>query len=270
MNEEMQRAFKGIWIPKEIWLSKDLKLIEKCFLVEIDSLDNDDDGCYASNDYFAEFFNLSKNRCSEIINKLKKKGYIRTAYIKSNGKRNIEKRVIHILEKSNRGIRKIQQGYSENRQGYSENCEDNNIDNNISNNISNSNVNLPLKKILDLWNALPDPIKNIQAITEKRRKKIKARINGLNITENEIFKAIENIRNSEFVQGKNNKGWIIDFDWLFKDDNNFAKVLENKYQNRTASTNSNAQYNSNVQAGLDLVKKYEDEEKQGNEGASPW
>ena len=36
----MERAFKGIWIPAEIWLSKELKIMEKLFLVEIDSLDN--------------------------------------------------------------------------------------------------------------------------------------------------------------------------------------------------------------------------------------
>jgi hypothetical protein len=35
------RDFKGIWIPKEIWLSKDLTLQEKVFYVEIDSLDNE-------------------------------------------------------------------------------------------------------------------------------------------------------------------------------------------------------------------------------------
>ena len=32
---EDKRAFRGIWIPKEIWLSKDLTLQEKVFIVEI-------------------------------------------------------------------------------------------------------------------------------------------------------------------------------------------------------------------------------------------
>ena len=35
----MQRGFKGIWIPKEIWLSPDLNYVEKILLVEIDSLE---------------------------------------------------------------------------------------------------------------------------------------------------------------------------------------------------------------------------------------
>ena len=45
------RDFKGVWIPKEIWLNTDLSIIEKVLLVEIDSLDNSDRGCFASNEY---------------------------------------------------------------------------------------------------------------------------------------------------------------------------------------------------------------------------
>ena len=47
----MQRKFEGIWIPAELWLNKELTLIEKVFFVEIQSLDNAD-GCYAKNKHF--------------------------------------------------------------------------------------------------------------------------------------------------------------------------------------------------------------------------
>ena len=59
--EQQERTFKGIWIPKEIWLNNELTLQEKVILVEIDSLDNDD-GCFASNKYFSEFFGISAGR----------------------------------------------------------------------------------------------------------------------------------------------------------------------------------------------------------------
>ncbi len=39
--EKPSRDFKGIWIPKEIWLSDQLSLMEKILLVEIHSLDNE-------------------------------------------------------------------------------------------------------------------------------------------------------------------------------------------------------------------------------------
>lgn|SRR5699024_6974190 len=118
----MERAFKGVWIPREVWLSKELSLQEKVFLVEIDSLDNEN-GCYASNGHFAEFFGLSKNRCSEVIKSLEKKGYVSIQYIRGEGQKNIQKRVIRVFDKSNRGC-------SGNRQTYSEKWEGSNTFNN--------------------------------------------------------------------------------------------------------------------------------------------
>jgi len=78
----MKRKFKGIWIPNYVWLSKDLTLQEKVFLVEIDSLDNNG-GCYASNAYFGKFFGLSTTRVSLVIKSLIDKGYL-TSIIKQN------------------------------------------------------------------------------------------------------------------------------------------------------------------------------------------
>ena len=71
----MPRDFKGVWIPKEIWLSDKLSLIEKVILVEIQSLDNER-GCFASNRHFSEFFGISPRQVSTHISSLKSKGYI--------------------------------------------------------------------------------------------------------------------------------------------------------------------------------------------------
>ena len=70
------RDFKGVWIPKEIWLNADLSIIEKVLLVEIDSLDNSDRGCFASNEYLANFVHLSEGRVANIISDLKKRKFI--------------------------------------------------------------------------------------------------------------------------------------------------------------------------------------------------
>lgn len=121
----MERAFKGVWIPREIWLSKELTLQEKIFLVEINSLDNEN-GCFASNAYFAEFFQLSKNRCSEVIKSLENKNLISVKYIREDGKKNIEKRVIRVIDKPKSGIRETDRPIRKVEEGYSENCEDNN------------------------------------------------------------------------------------------------------------------------------------------------
>lgn len=130
----MKRDFKGVWIPKEIWLSKELTLQEKLFLVEIDSLDNEE-GCYASNDYFSEFFGLSKNRCSEVIKSLEKKGILKISYIYKKGTKSIEKRLIKVVGISIWGTRNVDRGIREVDRGYSEKCEENNtVFNNTFNN----------------------------------------------------------------------------------------------------------------------------------------
>jgi hypothetical protein len=56
----VNRDFKGVWIPAEIWLSKDLTMLEKCLLAEIDSLDRGLTHCYATNKHFASFLGCSE------------------------------------------------------------------------------------------------------------------------------------------------------------------------------------------------------------------
>ena len=78
--EENKRDFKGVWIPKEIWLNNEMSILEKAILVEIDSLDNEETGCYASNKYLSEFCQCSETKISKAISKLIDMGYL---YIKS-------------------------------------------------------------------------------------------------------------------------------------------------------------------------------------------
>ena len=79
-----KRGFKGIWIPKEIWLNDELSLQQKVFLVEIHSLDNGA-GCWANNEYFAKFFGLSKTRVSLIIKSLIDAGFVASEINKKEG-----------------------------------------------------------------------------------------------------------------------------------------------------------------------------------------
>lgn len=71
-----KREFKGIWIPAEVWLDQRLTALDKMILMEIDSLDNED-GCYASNEYLAGFCQCSQSKVSSAVARLKELGYIR-------------------------------------------------------------------------------------------------------------------------------------------------------------------------------------------------
>jgi hypothetical protein len=121
----MNSDFKGLWVPKEIWLLEDLTITERLFLAEIAALDGEN-GCYASNAHFSEMFNLSKNRCTEIIKSIEQKGYI-TVNLKIKGQQ-VLSRILAIrnLEQGTRNLehppaKHAKNGYSENRIGYSEN-----------------------------------------------------------------------------------------------------------------------------------------------------
>jgi hypothetical protein len=125
----MNRDFKGVWIPKDIWLDENLTWMEKLLLVEIDSLDAEK-GCFASNDYFAKFFQLSKSRISDLIGQLVSKGYI-TTFLLYEGKQVKRREITMVIP-----IRKFEGGIRKTEEGYSENAQDNNtlVNNTISNN----------------------------------------------------------------------------------------------------------------------------------------
>lgn len=74
MNES--RDFKGVWIPKKVWLDTRLNALDKVILMEIDSLDQGEKGCYASNEHLAEFCQCSKTKVSTAISKLIEYGYL--------------------------------------------------------------------------------------------------------------------------------------------------------------------------------------------------
>lgn len=73
----VNRDFKGIWIPREVWLAKGLSPTEKILWAEIHSLHSrEKGGCYASNDYLCEFMGVKERRLQEMISNLKAYGLV--------------------------------------------------------------------------------------------------------------------------------------------------------------------------------------------------
>lgn len=70
------RAFRGVWIPAEVYLDERLSALEKIILVEIDSLSPDDGSCFASNEYLSAFCQCSTRKVSDAITKLISLGYV--------------------------------------------------------------------------------------------------------------------------------------------------------------------------------------------------
>ena len=102
MNES--RDFKGVWISKEVWLDNRLNALEKVILTEIDSLDNGEKGCYASNEHLAEFCQCSKTKVSTAIRKLIDCGYI---YVQNfdGRKRELKSRLSNFERQNNKNCK---------------------------------------------------------------------------------------------------------------------------------------------------------------------
>lgn len=206
------RDFKGIWIPKEVWLNENLTIIEKLFLVEIDSLDNDN-GCYASNKYFSNFFNVSKGRCTQVIKSLERKGLVKITYEREG--KEIVRRIIRVVNKLNTlvnilntPVNKLNPPSKKIKQGYLENDEENNtkINNTKINNKSekalSSNLDsIPHKEIIDYLNEKAKC--NYKYTTNKTRSLIKARCEeGFSIDD---FKKVTDIKVAEWENNEMSK-----------------------------------------------------------------
>ena len=89
----MNRDFKGIWIPREIWLRKDISIQEKSLWAEIHSLfDREKGGCYASNEYLCDFMDVKERQLQNMKANLKEKGMI--VDVSNNGRQYIIKAIL--------------------------------------------------------------------------------------------------------------------------------------------------------------------------------
>ena len=135
------RDFKGVWIPKDIWLNTDLSIIEKVLLVEIDSLDNSDRGCFASNEYLAKFVQLSEGRVANIISDLKKRKFIIQVFFDGRN------RGLRISKSESSFNENVKADYTKTTKQRTRKREHNNTENKTSNNTTDigceSSISLP-------------------------------------------------------------------------------------------------------------------------------
>lgn len=128
--DQQKRDFKGVWIPKEVWLDTRLNALDKVILTEIDSLDGEG-GCFASNEYIAEFCQCSITKVSTAISKLIEYGYL---YVENfdGRKRTLKSR-----------LSKFERQTCKNLKADIKNLKESNISNNTSNNKVNYKKKLP-------------------------------------------------------------------------------------------------------------------------------
>lgn len=86
-------------------------------------------------------------------------------------------------------------------------------------------------EIVQLYNVHCPSFPSVKAISDSRKKAIKARLNTYSVDD---FKTLfQKAEASDFLKGANDRNWTATFDWLIKD-SNMAKVLDGNYDNRSS------------------------------------
>ncbi len=88
-----ERDFKGVFIPKEIWVTPELTGYERLIFMEIHSLDREF-GCVAGNQHFSNGLGISERQLRDYIKRLKDKELISVEINKAK-----DMRTIHVIGK---------------------------------------------------------------------------------------------------------------------------------------------------------------------------
>ena len=106
--------------------------------------------------------------------------------------------------------------------------------------------------VVELFNSICVSLPKISALTEKRKKSINARLKHYSMEQiEEVFFLAES---SDFLKGVNGK-WKATFDWLINE-NNFVKVLEGNYNNKTQPQQTKqSEYDSFMSGLAEFVKE---------------
>ncbi len=103
---------------------------------------------------------------------------------------------------------------------------------------------LPLSydKIYSTWNNTIScngfKIPSLKKLTPSRKLKINTRNKSLLLSKDDWLSIFKEIKNSDFLDGDNDRGWTITFDWLIESDKNFNKVLEGNFRNKDKKVSS--------------------------------
>lgn len=83
--------------------------------------------------------------------------------------------------------------------------------------------------VVDDYNRICSNLPKVTALSDARKKAIKARINKYG--SDGVMKAFRKASESDFLNGTNGRNWSANFDWIMKDAN-MAKILDGNYDNR--------------------------------------
>ena len=98
--------------------------------------------------------------------------------------------------------------------------------------------------IKEYWNTKHDQsgsvMRRLTLMSDQRKGNVRSRIREYGGDVQMVYKAIDKAMASDFMNGKNGKGWVASFDWMMCP-SNFPKVLEGNYDNEQPAGSQQAQ-----------------------------
>lgn len=95
IKQDLDR-FRGVFIPKEIWLDENLTLQEVVLLTEIKALSGTVQGAYATNKHYADFLGVGEERVRKIISGLVTSGKLERTLLRDNETKEVTARFLKV------------------------------------------------------------------------------------------------------------------------------------------------------------------------------
>lgn len=108
-----------------------------------------------------------------------------------------------------------------------------------NNNVNNENNEkkegdgAKLNEVMEHYNSVRGAMPECKKLTATRQSVIRARLREVGM--DELKRVISSCADMPHLQGRNDRGWKADLEWIMKD-NNFTKIIEGRYAARTERT----------------------------------
>lgn len=247
MSKDILRDLRGFGtVEKWVLTDPNISISAKGLYALLCAFAGDKGNAFPGTNLLRHQLNVSKDTIHKYIKELREKGVIQVEQERKKGQFSRNVYTLLPYRVSTTVSQKTGHGKTGDDKTDSDNLDTNNNSSKSNSNKKNSNkdslssgddapsVENKIEKgeidaIAQKWNEVaPNKIRDIKP-GSTRDKALKARITDFSF--DELNEALEQVRNSDFLQGKNDRGWSITFDWFVKA-SNFQKIIEGNYANR--------------------------------------
>jgi hypothetical protein len=253
MDTKIKKSYYAV-IPADVRYDKTLPMGARMLYGELTALANEKGYCWATNNYFADLYNVSTVTISNWITKLEVHGYISREIIYKKDSKEVVERRIYIKENFNTSPKFFGEGIKEKfNTPIKENFKDNNTSINITKNIYSdtpsanadtptlSKNKIPYDDIVNMYNAICISMPKVKVLTDKRKRTIKTVYSNFKCDIGKFKELFELAQKSDFLSGRSGRWHGCNFDWLMNY-NNAVKVLEGTYNNDINKQNAYSPY----------------------------